>query len=40
MKHNISVEGIKVYAFHGCLDEEEKIGGHYIVDVFIEIKFL
>lgn len=39
MKHNISVEGIKVYAFHGCLDEEEKIGGHYIVDVFIETDF-
>ena len=39
MKHNISVEGIKVYAFHGCLDEEEKIGGQYIVDVFIETDF-
>ena len=25
MKHNITVEGIKVYAFHGCLEEEKKI---------------
>ncbi|MDA8910932.1 dihydroneopterin aldolase [Crocinitomicaceae bacterium] len=39
MKHNISVEGIKIYAFHGCLEEEERIGGHYIVDVFIETDF-
>jgi len=39
MKHNISVEGIKIYAFHGCLDEESKIGGNYVVDVFIETDF-
>ena len=39
MKHNITVEGIKLYAFHGCLEEEEKIGGNYIVDVFIETDF-
>ena len=39
MKHNISVEGIKIYAFHGCLKEEAKIGGHYIVDVHVETDF-
>ena len=39
MKHNITVEGIKIYAFHGCLDEESKIGGNYVVDVFIETDF-
>jgi dihydroneopterin aldolase len=39
MKHSISVEDIKLYAHHGCLEEEEKIGGHYIVDVFIETDF-
>lgn len=33
MKHTIEVNGIKLYAYHGCLDEEAKIGGHYIVDV-------
>ncbi len=33
MKHKIFVEGIKCYAFHGCLDEEARIGGNYIVDV-------
>jgi hypothetical protein len=27
MKHTIEVNGIKIYAFHGCLPEEEKIGG-------------
>ena len=26
MKHSISVEEIKLYAQHGCLEEEEKIG--------------
>lgn len=39
MKHNITVEGIKLYAFHGCLDEEAKIGGHFTVDVFVETDF-
>lgn len=39
MKHNITVEGIKIYAFHGCLDEEARIGGYYIVDVFVETDF-
>jgi dihydroneopterin aldolase len=33
MKHKIFVEGIKCYAYHGCLDEEARIGGNYIIDV-------
>jgi 7,8-dihydroneopterin aldolase/epimerase/oxygenase len=33
MKHTINIEGIKLFAYHGCLDEEAKIGGNYIVDV-------
>ncbi|MGZ3862631.1 MAG: dihydroneopterin aldolase [Bacteroidia bacterium] len=39
MGHKIAVEGIKVYAYHGCLDEEARIGGHYIVDVYMETDF-
>ena len=39
MKHTIEVNGIKVYAFHGCLPEEGKIGGNYIVDVTITTDF-
>ena len=39
MAHKIAVEGIKVYAYHGCLDEEAKIGGNYIVDVYMETDF-
>ena len=30
------VEGIKLYAYHGCMKEEAVIGGNYIVDVCIE----
>lgn len=37
--NKILVEGIKVYAFHGCLEEEGKIGGNYIVDVTMETDF-
>ena len=37
--HKIIVEGIKIYAYHGCLTEESKIGGHYIVDVIMETDF-
>jgi len=36
----VCVSGIKLYAYHGCLEEEEKIGGHYVVDVEITTDFL
>lgn len=39
MKHVVEVNGIRLYAFHGCLPEEEKIGGNYIVDVYLETNF-
>jgi len=39
MKHTVEVNGIKLYAFHGCLLEEGKIGGNYIVDVSITTDF-
>ncbi|HWY38478.1 MAG TPA: dihydroneopterin aldolase [Bacteroidia bacterium] len=39
MAHKIAVEGIRLYAYHGCLDEEAKIGGNYIVDVYMETDF-
>lgn len=32
----ILVQGIKIYAYHGCLSEEAVIGGHYIVDISID----
>ena len=31
----IKVENIKLYAFHGCLDEEARIGSEYRVDVTV-----
>lgn len=39
MKHIIEVNGIKCYSFHGCLTEEGKIGGHYLVDVHMTTDF-
>lgn len=39
MKHTIEINGIKIYAFHGCLPEEGKIGGHYMVDVMLNTNF-
>ena len=39
MKHIVEVNGIKLYAFHGCLPEEAKIGGNYLVDVYLETDF-
>lgn len=35
----ILVQGINVYAYHGCLEEESKIGCNYIVDVMMETDF-
>ena len=39
MNQNIAVEGIKLYAYHGCLEEEGRIGGHYIVDIYMQTDF-
>jgi dihydroneopterin aldolase len=39
MTHIIEVNGIKLFAFHGCLPEEGKIGGNYLVDVWVETDF-
>ncbi len=39
MKHVIEVNGIKLYAHHGCLKEEAAIGGHYSVDVSLTTDF-
>ena len=32
----IKVNNIKLYAYHGCLDEEAKIGSEYRVDVTVK----
>jgi dihydroneopterin aldolase len=32
----IKVNNIKLYAYHGCLDEEAKIGSEYRVDVEVK----
>jgi dihydroneopterin aldolase len=36
----ISVSGIRIYAYHGCLQEETLIGSDYIVDVEVETDLL
>ena len=37
--NRIEVNGIKLYAYHGCLKEEGVIGGYYVVDVTIDTDF-
>ena len=32
----VQVKNIKLYAFHGCLEEEAKIGSWYRVDIEVE----
>lgn len=39
MKQVIEVNGIQLYAHHGCLKEEELIGGHYMVDLALLTDF-
>jgi dihydroneopterin aldolase len=39
MMNLIAVEGINIYAYHGCLAEEGLIGGNYIVDVYMQTDF-
>jgi 7,8-dihydroneopterin aldolase/epimerase/oxygenase len=39
MQHIINIEGMRLYGYHGCLEEEARIGGNYIVDVRMGIDF-
>ena len=39
MKHTIEVNDIQLYAYHGCLPEEGRIGGNYSVDVSVVSDF-
>lgn len=32
----IALEGMQFYAYHGFYEEEQKIGGQYVVDVYVE----
>jgi len=33
--HRIDVKGIRLFAYHGCMDEESRIGTDYDVDVSV-----
>ena len=35
----ITIEGMEFHAFHGLLEEEQKIGGRFAVDIVIETNF-
>jgi dihydroneopterin aldolase len=35
----IKVSGIRLHGYHGCLAEEAKVGGDFIVDVIIDADF-
>lgn len=39
MKNTINIDGIKLYGFHGCLEEEGRVGGEYIVNVCLVVDF-
>ncbi len=40
MRNLIEISGIEVYAYHGCMEEEAKLGGKYTIDVELETNFL
>ena len=39
MKNTINIDGIKLYGYHGCLAEEGRVGGEYIVNVCLVVDF-
>ena len=39
MKGVISINNIRLYAYHGCLEEEAKIGGNYVIDLIIHADY-
>ncbi len=36
MKSTILIENMEFYAYHGCFEEEQAIGTHFLVDVAFE----
>jgi len=40
MYNKINVNGIRLYAYHGCLEEEGRVGAEYIVDVTLLTDFM
>ena len=36
MRATVKVENLKIYAFHGCMEEEKIIGSDYIVNIKAE----
>jgi len=40
MKNTVEVSGIEVFAYHGCMEEEARLGGKFIVDVEISTDFM
>jgi dihydroneopterin aldolase len=38
-QHTIKIKGIRVYAFHGCLEEEGRVGQEYEVNLNFELNF-
>jgi dihydroneopterin aldolase len=34
----IALEGIKIFAHHGCFEEEKLIGTHFRVDLYMEVE--
>ena len=36
MNTTVKVENLKIYAFHGCMDEEKIIGSDYLVKIKAE----
>lgn len=39
MTHTINIEGINIYAYHGCLEHEAQTGCNYVIDVYITTDF-
>ena len=35
----VALEGMKFYAYHGYYDEEQTIGGEFVIDIYIDTNF-
>ena len=39
MINTINIEGIRLYAYHGCNQDEARTGGSYLVDIYMDTDF-
>ena len=39
MQNKIFLEGLRIYAYHGVMEQEQKVGAYFLIDLEVETNF-